>query len=80
MGIAFSPQGTLLASCSREYREGRGRIIVWRTTDMKRPVFEWDGPGVNSIQFSPDGKHMASSGQDGAVTLWQIDQVNRPER
>ena len=43
---------------------------------MKRPVFEWDGPGVNSIQFSPDGKRMASSGQDGAVTLWQIEEVN----
>lgn len=72
MGIAYSPDGKLLASCSREYLKGRGRIVVWRTEDTTRPAFEWNGPGVTSIQFSPDGNYMASSGQDGSVTLWQI--------
>ncbi len=80
MGVAYSPDGKLLASCSRVYREERGRIVVWRTADTTRPVFEWNGPGVTSIQFSPDGRHMASSGQDGAVTLWKIDRRNTPPK
>ena len=76
MGIAWSPDGKLLASCSREYAKERGRIVVWRMEDSTYPALEWDGPGVTSVQFSPDGKSMASSGQDGAVTLWQVNPVS----
>ena len=78
MGIAWSPDGKLLASCSREYTKGRGRIVVWRKADMTRPAFEWNGHGVTSIQFSPDGNYMASSVQDGAVTLWKVNLASAP--
>ena len=72
MGITYSPDGRFLATCSREYRRGRGRIIVWQAADTSRPFFQWNGAGMTSIQFSADGRHMASSGQDSKVILWQI--------
>lgn len=27
--------------------------------------------GVNSVAFSPDGKRIVSSGQDGTIKVWQ---------
>ena len=72
MGLAYSPDGQLLASCSREYRRNRGRLVVWKATDTSRPVFELSGSGMTSVQFSPDGRFMAASRQDGGVALWEI--------
>ena len=76
MGLAFSPDGKLLASCSRVYLKERGRIVVWKTEETSQPIFQSNGPGVTSIRFSPDGRYMASSGQDGSVTLWTLKREN----
>lgn len=36
IGIDFSPDGKLLATCSRTYRNGRGHILVWLVEDSRQ--------------------------------------------
>ena len=67
--IAFSPDGTLLASASRT----SGMIHVYATTSGRRqgaPMIH-DG-GVRSIQFDPVGETLASVGGDHRVVLWNL--------
>jgi WD40 repeat protein len=73
-GIAFSPNGKLLAA-------GRfhGDIRVWDTA--KGTVLR-DVPGhqgaVSSVAFSPDGKWLASASVDMTVLLWNVEEILRP--
>ena len=64
--VAFSPDGTLLASAGATRRCGCG-------TRHRRPVGEpltgHDG-AVTAVAFSPDGTLLASAGVDGTVRLW----------
>lgn len=66
--VAFSPDGTLLASGADDMS-----IILW---DVKsgRPVRTLAGHkhGVRSLAFTPDGKKLASGSADTTVRLWDI--------
>lgn len=63
-GVAFSPDGKLLASA------GKGPVIIWDTTTGKKLQSLGGHEGVvGSVAFSPDGKILASGGAD-AVILW----------
>jgi WD40 repeat protein len=78
MGVAFSPDGRLLASVSRVHKQIKGRLVIWNLSDIKMPIFSWDGPGLTSVSFSPDGKHLLTSGQDGRVRIWDVAIGKRP--
>jgi WD40 repeat protein len=68
-GIAFSPDGTLVASASSD---GIGRI--WRTSDWGlHAVLAGDGIGLTTIAFSADGEHAVTGGRDGTARVFHAD-------
>jgi WD40 repeat protein len=67
-GIAFSPNGNILAS-GGQY----GRIKLWDVETGKETAELTDKyQAVECIVFSPDGKTLASGHEDNAIRLWDV--------
>ncbi len=69
--VAFSPDGTLLASGSQDFETGQGEdrgVRLWDVAGRKEiAALETHGDPVRSVSFSPDGALLASSG-----TVWDV--------
>jgi WD40 repeat protein len=69
VGLAFSPDGKLLATAS-DY----DTIQLWDTTRQGTvaPLTTFTDP-VGPLAFSPDGKLLATASHSGTIQLWDLD-------
>ncbi|MDJ0703008.1 MAG: AAA-like domain-containing protein [Leptolyngbyaceae cyanobacterium MO_188.B28] len=66
--VAFSPDGQLIASASRD-----NTVKLWRRDGALIKTLDDHRDRVQGITFSPDGTLIASASQDGVINLWELD-------
>jgi WD40 repeat protein len=70
LGLAFSPDGKLLAT-----GEGKGKVRLW-CPDTGRNLTTLSGHAylIYSLAFSPDGKWLVSGSMDSTVStkVWEV--------
>ncbi len=67
--VAYSPDGTLIASASDDFT-----IKLWRRDNGALVRTLWGhAEDVQSVLFTPDGKQVVSGGKDNTIRVWQVE-------
>jgi len=69
-GVAFSPDGQLLASGSLDKT-----VKLWRPDGTLLQTLKGHTDAVNCVSFSPDGQTLASASLDKTVQIWRKNPV-----
>ena len=74
--VAFSNDSrTLVAAGCAEFTEdacSAGQLTIWNMKDLKMRQVTGHSDEINSIEFSPDDKLLASGAEDGSIIFWKI--------
>src|SRR5262249_39267620 len=74
-GVAFSPDGKLLATATKD-----GFVRLW-SAKASQELQTWPAhqEDATTVSFSPDGRYLASGGWDGMVKVWDVEKVLQGE-
>lgn len=73
-GVAFSPDGTLVATASFD-----GTARLWRADGRgSAAVLRGHSDHVHFANFSPDGRMLVTSSRDGTAMVWDLERLDAP--
>jgi len=86
--VAFNTKGDLVALAGREQPAGKekssrgGAIVIRNSKDWDHIVdrFNQHRDSVTSIDFSQDGRYLASGSWDGTILIWEVSSEKEPDK